>query len=94
MTEQDRSDSRYKVPDSVLTQEVGDEAVLLELEQGTYFSLNAVGAQIWSSLQQGLSRSQLVDALLEEYDVSREQAAEDVQRLLEEAERHGLLVAQ
>lgn len=44
-----------------------DGAVLLDLRQGRYYSLNGVGAEIWSQIESGRTvpeiESHLVDAL-------------------------------
>jgi hypothetical protein len=40
-------DSRVKVNDDVLFQELQGEAVLLNLKSGVYFGLDPVGTRIW-----------------------------------------------
>jgi len=45
-------------------------------------TLNDSGAMLWQKLEQGADRDGLVEALLEEYEVSREQAQSDVDAFL------------
>ena len=45
-------------------------------------SLNETGAFIWKQLEQGKTEEQIVQALLEEYTVSQEQAAKNVSGFL------------
>lgn len=54
------------------------EVVILGLKDGLYFELNDVGARIWHLIQAPTSIAELVAALLEEYDVTREQCEADV----------------
>ncbi len=54
------------------------EVVILGLKDGLYFELNDVGARIWHLIQSPTSVAELVAALLEEYDVTREQCEADV----------------
>lgn len=51
-------------------------------------TLNEAGALLWHALEQGKDP---VDALTAEYDVSREQAAADVQEFLEKLRSAGCL---
>ena len=80
------------VPDHVLYQEVDGELVLLDLENGNYYGLNAVGARFWTLAQEhGGQTGRILEALLEEFDVSREQIHEDMSGFLTELERRGLV---
>lgn len=46
---------------------VGDEAVLLSMEDGEYYGLNPVGTSIWQLLQVPRSVAAIRDALLREF---------------------------
>ena len=54
-----------------------DGAVLLDIEQGICFSLNPVGLKIWDLLKKNTSLDQIVDALVTEFQVPREQLRSD-----------------
>lgn len=45
--------------------------------------LNGVSAFLWERLQQPVTQEELLNALLEEYDVSREVAEKDLEALLQ-----------
>lgn len=57
------------VVDDVTHREIGDEAVLLHLQDGTYFSVNDVGRRAWGLLVGGASLREAYDCLLAEYEV-------------------------
>lgn len=63
---------------------VGDETVILQLKNGTYFGLDAIGTRIWQLLKDGTSPAQIVALLGEEYDVAPDALEADVRRLLGE----------
>ena len=69
---------------NVVAREVGDETVLLDLDEGTYFGLNPVGGSIWAFLESG-SRpvSAICEMIVSEYDVEADEAFEDVVALVE-----------
>lgn len=52
----------------VLYQELGGEAVLLDLASETYFGLNEVGTRIWILLAEGTPLVSVHAALCEEFD--------------------------
>jgi hypothetical protein len=72
------------VTDRQVACEVGGEAVILHLDDGVYYGLNEVGARVWQLVQEPRRLSEIVDAIVSEYDVSREQCQGDVQGLVHE----------
>lgn len=74
--------------DFVLRQ-VADTWVVLPLGETSIdfngmLTLNESGAMLWRVLEQGADANALVEALIKEYDVSREQALADVNEFLED----------
>jgi hypothetical protein len=80
-----------RVSDDVVARDVGGEVMLLDLVSGTYFGLDAVGGEFWKLLGAGKSPQEARDALLAEYDVSAEELDRDLEALLEELARNGLV---
>lgn len=64
---------------------------ILDSEKGQFYSLNDVGGRVWSLLCEGTTFRAIVDQLQREYDVSAETVSVDVERLLEQFARIGLL---
>ena len=60
---------QFAIPPHVMARQVGEETVLLDLESGTYFGLDDVGARIWQLLEGGKSVAETCALLLAEYDV-------------------------
>ncbi|MEO0013947.1 MAG: hypothetical protein RLZZ535_2336 [Cyanobacteriota bacterium] len=83
----------YKVSPNHLYSEVADEAVILDLDSGVYYGLNSVGVDIWQWLQQPQTADKLLDLVLEEYEVTQEQAEQDIQSILKEMLDKGLIQA-
>jgi len=88
------SDDRvYTVSKDVLFQEVSGETVLLDLASEQYFGLDEVGTRIWALLNDGRSVGEMVEILLGEYAVGREQLEADVRELLGALMDAGLIEA-
>lgn len=85
---------RVSVPSQVMDRSVGDETVILDLESGTYYGLDPVGARMWVLMGEGKALGEVCDALLEEYDVARERLEEDILKLAGELGEKGLIIRQ
>lgn len=75
---------RVSLSDDVLIQEVGDEAVLLDLASERYFGLDPVGMRIWTLLGQDAALQRVYDTLRAEYDVEPAQLEADLLALVGE----------
>jgi len=76
--------SRVVVSDEQVHTSLGDEAVILGLQDGVYYGLDAVGARVWSLLAAPRRVSEIVDLVTEEVEVGRERCEQDVLTLLGE----------
>ena len=65
---------------------VGNETVILQLKNGAYFGLDAVGTRIWELLKEGCSPAAICARMGDEFDVAPEVLEADVRRLLAELE--------
>ncbi len=70
---------------------VGDETVILQLKNGTYFGLDAIGTRIWRMLNDGVTATVICDRLGEEYDVAPDVLEADVRRLLAELQANEII---
>lgn len=67
------------------------EAVILNLKDGVYYGLDPVGARIWHLIQQPLSVTEIIETLLEEYEVDLQRLSYDLLGLLKEMAAKGLI---
>lgn len=83
----------FRVPESVITTEVGDTIIVLDLDTGTYFSMSGTAADIWRGAAEGSCAEEIARSLVETYEVDLPKAAADVRDFLKSASTHGLLIA-
>jgi hypothetical protein len=83
--------NEYRLSMEVLSQEVAGETVVLDLDSECYFGLDEVGTRVWNMLRQGVTFEAIIDRLLEEYDVEREELERDVRGLLRQLLESGLV---
>ena len=73
------------------TAAVHDELMMLNVEQGAYFSLDPIAAEIWNMLEEPARVQELVDRLQKRYAVEPEQCRDDVLAFLAELLQNGMI---
>lgn len=84
------SEPAWRIRDGAIFRELDGEAVILNLDTGTYFGLNAVGTAIWQLVERHGRASDVADALAARYEVSRARARDDVILLMTQLVEKGL----
>ena len=67
------------------------EAIIINLANGVYYSMDKVGGLIWELVERKYSLEEMITATLAQYDVSRGQAQGDIEELLDELLRESLV---
>lgn len=83
-------DSQLTIPETIYTQEVGEETILLDTRGGLYFSLDPVGTRMWQLIRQHGALRPVYETLLTEYDVTPERLETDLLALTEKMIAKGL----
>jgi sulfur transfer complex TusBCD TusB component (DsrH family) len=84
--------SRLVVSDQQVFTTLGSEAVILGMRDGVYYGLDEVGARVWSLLEAPRPVSELVSALVNEFEVAPDRCTADVLALLEDLLARGLVI--
>lgn len=61
---------------NLMASAIDDELVMMDMEQGNYFGLNAVGAHIWAVLETPQSREDIVSSVKNDFDAPDQSALE------------------
>ena len=80
--------------DRVLSREIDGETVLFDLRSGMCLGLNEVGTFVWRLIgarQTVSAPGEIADAVASEFEVDRETARRDLDRLLAELSSNGLV---
>ncbi|MBT82581.1 MAG: hypothetical protein CL587_19595 [Alteromonadaceae bacterium] len=81
----------YKLKEDVLAQKVVDEMVILEPENGEYFTVNGVGTEMISLLEEGKDEDYVVSAMVSRFDVSEDEVRKDYAELVASLLEQGLI---
>jgi hypothetical protein len=86
-------DRRLRVSDDVVFREMEGEAVLLNLDSGMYFGLDAIGTRIWQLLGEHQTLQAVFDQMLQEFEVDGPTLRSDLLALVDRLMEHGLVQA-
>lgn len=82
---------RWSASKTQISTTVDNDTVILDTASGKYFSLEGVGSTLWEALREPQSFGELLETVLETYDVEAETAERDVSALLSNLEEAGLV---
>lgn len=80
-----------RIGDDVVFRELEGEAVLLKMQSGIYFGLDAVGTRIWQLIEQHGTLSIVRDEIIKEFDVDGDAASRDLLDLVSQLAERGLV---
>ena len=78
---------------NIMHEIIDGEVVVVNLENGTYYSLDAVGADIWEQLTGGSTLEALVDGIAARYQVERDGIAAGIEAFVRRLQEEKLIAA-
>ncbi len=84
-------EQKFNAPDDVMFRDLDGEAVLLNLNNESYYGLDETGSRMWQVLTTSDSVGAAVRKLADEYDVDESQLRKDLIGLLDELIKNGLV---
>jgi hypothetical protein len=76
----------------VFASEIDNEVVMMHIQTGKYYGLDDIGSRIWEMMEAKIRVEDLIQQLLEEYEVSEEECTRDVLELLENLQTNDLIL--
>lgn len=90
MPELSRS-TKIVVSKDVVSCDLGGETAMLDMKEGVYYGLNEMGTIIWEYIQKPITLQEIVDRILDEYEVDEETCYGDLVELVEQMMKNGLV---
>jgi hypothetical protein len=78
----------------LLATDLDEETILMSIEQGAYYGMEATARRIWQLLEQRLQVASLCQQLATEYNIVPDVCRPDVLSFLEELRSEGLIVVE
>lgn len=71
--------------------DIDGDKVMMDLDKGMYFSLNSVGSRILDIIENPITIDQVVEVLLSEYDIDKNECKETVVSFIKGLEENELI---
>lgn len=81
--------TKVKVKKQLNVTDLSGEKVTVDFDSGKYYLIKGVGNDIWDMIQEEITPDEIIDKLLSEYEVTREECAESVYSFLGKLEELG-----
>lgn len=75
-----------------IVSDMGGEKVMLSIKNGNYYNLGQIGGQIWDAISEPVSINELLQRLLLEFEVEREECEQHVFSFLDHLRKEGLIL--
>lgn len=85
------ADASVVATDGHVFSELGGDVVILNLKDGLYYGLNAIGSRVWTLIQEPAAVRQICATLLDEYEVAPGPCEQDLLLLLDDMLASGLI---
>ena len=76
----------------LVASDMDGETVMMSIDNGEYFGLDPVGSRIWTLIENPVRIDKLIEQLLEEFDVTKEQCEIDTLEFLNQLQDKNLLI--
>jgi hypothetical protein len=75
---------RFVQNKEIIQSSIANEVVMMDVESGFYFGLNSVGSIIWSLLGSPITFDELINKLMEQFQVDRVTCEADTQNFIQQ----------
>lgn len=72
--------------------DLNGDKVMMDLEKGKYFALNSIGSRIWDLIENKISIKEVINNLLEEYEVDKDTCEKTVGEFIDKMNKENLIV--
>lgn len=69
-----------------------DHQVMMHLEKGKYFGLTPVGKRIWDLIERPRNFNEIMETLLSEYNIAKDQCEQEVRLFLDKAVQYNIII--
>ena len=77
----------------VIHETIDGEVVMIDFDSGNYYSLDDVGADVWSLIESGVTEDQIVEAIAHRYNGARVDIENAISELMAELQQENLIVS-
>jgi len=80
------------INEKIIAREIKGETVLLNKENGDYFSLNTIGTEVYNCICNGMETVEIIRFLFNKYNVEFDTLKCDIESLIDEMQKKNILI--
>ena len=84
-------DDKFLISNNLLIENLGNELIILKEDSSEYFAIEGIGLDIWSLISKDKSFIEIVEDILEDYDVDRDTLLHDISEFINSLLENGLI---
>lgn len=73
-----KKETKIKMIKEINVTDLSGEKVMVDFESGKYFLIKGVGNDIWDMIQEEITVGEIIEKLLQEYEVTKEECEKSV----------------
>ena len=77
---------------NIIARDLQGETVLLNKENGDYFTLNSIGSEVYNCICDGMEKEQIIELLFDRYDIEYDKLKKDILSLIDEMKEKNILL--
>jgi hypothetical protein len=78
--------------EEIVTAQLGDNAVMMSVDNGKYYGMNEIATAIWDNIENPVGVERLVHILTDQFDVSEERCQTEVVAFLTKLHNESLIM--
>lgn len=82
----------YKIADNVVFRKIDDEAILLNVDSGHYYTLNNTGSEILEQLIDDKAIEKIAELLSTDFDVDLKSLMADIQEIIDDLINEDIII--
>jgi len=88
-----KGESMFKINSNVIFREIDDRIVLINLENGFYYSLNEIGCMIFKLILDKHDTSEIVERINGNFEIANDTIESDLDSFIRDMEREKIVIS-
>lgn len=77
---------------NIIAKDLLGEMVLLNKENGDYFTLNSMGSEVYNLISDGMETGDIIDLLFERYEIEHDKLRTDILAIIDDMKEKNILI--
>ncbi len=77
---------------NIIAKDLQGEMVLLNKENGDYFTLNSMGSEVYNLISDGMETGDIIDLLFERYEIEHDKLRTDILAIIDDMKKKNILI--